>query len=87
LIPERGTAYATKVGEIRRVPLVDGSVMTINSGTELQVRIAKRAREVELAQGEACFEVAKDAHRPFVVAAGKVRAKAIGTAFSVRMRD
>lgn len=87
LIPERGTAYATKVGEIRRVPLVDGSVMTINSGTELQVRIAKRAREVELAQGEAWFEVAKDAHRPFVVAAGKVRAKAIGTAFSVRKRD
>ncbi|SFK40063.1 FecR family protein [Sphingomonas sp. NFR04] len=87
LFPGRGVGYVTKVGEIRRVPLVDGSVMTINSGTELQVRIAKRAREVELAQGEAWFEVAKDAARPFVVASGKVRAKAIGTAFSVRKRD
>jgi transmembrane sensor len=87
LLPGRGVGYVTKVGEIRRVPLVDGSVMTINSGTELQVRIAKRAREVELAQGEAWFEVAKDAARPFVVASGKVRAKAIGTAFSVRKRE
>ncbi|MGN7999226.1 FecR family protein [Sphingomonas sp. 22176] len=87
LLPGRGVGYVTKLGEIRRVPLVDGSVMTINSGTELQVRIAKRAREVELAQGEAWFEVAEDAARPFVVAAGKVRAKAIGTAFSVRKRD
>lgn len=87
LFPGRGVAYVTKVGEIRRVPLVDGSVMTINSGSALQVRMAKRAREVELAEGEAWFEVAKDAARPFVVAAGKVRARAVGTAFSVRKRD
>ncbi|OAN58573.1 iron dicitrate transport regulator FecR [Sphingomonas sp. TDK1] len=87
LLRGRGVAYVTKVGEIRRVPLVDGSVMTINSGTELQVHIAKHAREVELAQGEAWFDVAKDAARPFVVASGKIRAKAIGTAFSVRKRD
>ena len=87
LFPGRGVAYVTKVGEIRRVPLVDGSVMTINSGSALQVRMATQAREVELAEGEAWFEVAKDATRPFVVASGKVRAQAIGTAFSVRRRD
>ncbi|WP_226018521.1 FecR family protein [Novosphingobium sp. FKTRR1] len=84
---DRSIAYATKLGEIRRVPLVDGSVMTINSGSEIKVRIAKRVREVEITQGEAWFEVAKDASRPFVVAAGKAKAKAIGTAFSVRKRD
>jgi len=82
-----GVAYATKLGEIRRVPLVDGSVMTINSGSEIKVHMAKRAREVEIAQGEAWFEVAKDARRPFVVAAGNAKAMAIGTAFSVRKRD
>jgi transmembrane sensor len=81
------TAYATGLGEIRRVPLVDGSVMTINSDTELTVRMAGRAREVAIAQGEAWFEVAKDEARPFVVAAGKVRARAVGTAFSVRLRE
>ena len=84
---DRSVAYATKLGEIRRVPLNDGTVMTINSGSEIKVHMAKRAREVEITQGEAWFEVAKDANRPFVVAAGKAKVQAIGTAFSVRKRD
>ena len=81
------TNYATEVGEIRRVPLSDGSVMTMNSGSELAVHMQGKARSIALAQGEAWFDVAKDAHRPFVVAARKVKAQAVGTAFSVRMRD
>jgi transmembrane sensor len=87
LRPSGATNYATEVGEIRRVPLADGSVMTMNSGSELAVRMHGKARSVALAQGEAWFDVAKDAERPFVVAARKVKAQAIGTAFSVRMRD
>jgi transmembrane sensor len=82
-----GAEYITRLGEIRRVPLDDGSIMTINSDTELKVNLTQHAREVELAQGEAWFEVAKDAQRPFVVASGPVRAQAIGTAFSVRKRE
>ncbi|AOR79129.1 FecR domain-containing protein [Novosphingobium resinovorum] len=80
-------AYTTKLGEIRRLPLPDGSVMTMNSGSELTVSMATKLREVQLAQGEAWFEVAKDAQRPFVVAAGNVRVRAVGTAFSVRRRE
>ncbi|MFD2137088.1 FecR domain-containing protein [Novosphingobium resinovorum] len=57
-------AYTTKLGEIRRLPLPDGSVMTMNSGSELTVSMATKLREVQLAQGEAWFEVAKDAQRP-----------------------
>lgn len=83
----RGKAYVTQLGEIRRVPLGDGSVMTINSDTELKVHLARNMRQVELAQGEAWFEVAKDAERPFVVASGNARARAVGTAFSVRKRE
>lgn len=79
--------YATNLGEIRRVPLADGSVMTMNSGTDLAVRMEDHARHIDLSQGEAWFEVAKDAQRPFVVSAGNVRAQAVGTAFSVRKRD
>lgn len=79
--------YATNLGEIRRVPLADGSVMTINSASNVAVRMERQARRVDLTQGEAWFDVAKNAARPFVVAAGPVRAQAIGTAFSVRMRD
>jgi transmembrane sensor len=69
----RGQAYVTQLGEIRRVPLGDGSVMTINSDTELKVHLARHMRQIELAQGEAWFEVAKDAERPFVVASGNAR--------------
>jgi transmembrane sensor len=61
--------------------------MTINSASELTVRMAKGSREIEIAQGEAWFDVAKDASRPFIVTAGKVRARAVGTAFSVRRRE
>jgi transmembrane sensor len=49
--------------------------------------MAERTRAVELNEGEAWFEVAKDARRPFVVAAGDVRVRAVGTAFSVRRRE
>lgn len=83
----RGTSYATNLGEIRRVPLADGSVMAINSATEVTVQMAGRAREIELSKGEAWFQVAKDPSRPFVVAAGRVKARAVGTAFSVRMHE
>jgi transmembrane sensor len=38
-----GQAYVTQLGEIRRVPLGDGSVMTINSDTELKVHLASHA--------------------------------------------
>jgi transmembrane sensor len=79
--------YTTRVGEIRRLPLPDGSVVTINSGSNVTVAMAERTRAIELAEGEAWFEVAKDARRPFVVAAGDVRVRAVGTAFSVRRRE
>jgi transmembrane sensor len=83
----RDAEFVTRVGEIRRVPLDDGSIMTINSGSELKVSLSRRAREIELLQGEAWFDVAKDAERPFIVASGPVRARAVGTAFSVRKRE
>lgn len=82
-----GTTYRTEIGEIRRVPLADGSTATINSDTQLEVTLASRRREVRIASGEAWFRVAKDPARPFVVEAGQVVVQAVGTAFSVRRRD
>ncbi|MEH0196163.1 FecR domain-containing protein [Caulobacter sp. CCNWLY153] len=79
--------YGTAVGEIRRVPLADGSLAAINTDTALEVAMKPRSREVRLDRGEAWFQVAKDAERPFVVESGPVRVRAVGTAFSVRRRD
>lgn len=73
----------TALGEIRHVPLADGSRAAVNSDSKVEVALKSEERHVMLERGEAWFEVAKDPERPFVVEAGDVRVKAVGTAFSV----
>ncbi|MDF0545883.1 FecR domain-containing protein [Sphingobium sp. H39-3-25] len=87
LFLNRGESYVTGLGEVRLVPLADGSSATINSASQLSVSFSKRSRDVQIAKGEAWFRVSKDPARPFVVQAGSVLVSAIGTAFSVRRRD
>lgn len=77
----------TAVGEIRRVALKDGSVATVNTDSDVEVRLARAERHIRLVRGEAWFQVAKDAARPFIVDAGPVHVRATGTAFSVRRDD
>lgn len=83
----RADRYQTDVGEVRRVPLKDGSVVSINTASSLEVSLHASQRTVRLAKGEAWFQVASDARRPFVVEAGSIRVRAVGTAFSVRRRS
>ena len=84
LLLRSATTYRTQLGEIRSVPLGDGSTAAINSESEVEVSLQPRRRDVRLARGEAWFRVAKDPSRPFVVAAGQVTVRAVGTAFAVR---
>ncbi|MBA4805142.1 MAG: FecR domain-containing protein [Brevundimonas sp.] len=84
LLLERPDSYVTEVGEVRRVPLSDGSSASINTASRLEVEMGERVRRVRLDRGEAWFQVAKDAARPFRVEIGRVRVEAVGTAFSVR---
>lgn len=79
-----GTPINTGVGEIRRMPLVDGSLAVVNSASRIRVAFTPERRDIELAHGEAWFEVAKNRVRPFTVMAGKARVQAVGTAFDVR---
>jgi transmembrane sensor len=76
----------TDLGEIRRFTLNDGSSVILNTSSVVQVRFEERERRVVLREGEATFQVAHDVDRPFVVQARDVSVKAIGTAFSVRLR-
>ncbi|HEX6865593.1 MAG TPA: FecR domain-containing protein [Caulobacteraceae bacterium] len=71
-------------GEIRRVPLADGSMAIVNTDTSVRVDLQPDLRAVALDDGEAWFQVARDKDRPFVVKVGDVRVRAVGTAFSVR---
>lgn len=75
------------VGERRVITLADGSTIWLNSGTALSHNFSARERRLTLHQGEALFNVAKDPARPFIVTAGGGEARAIGTRYSVRLRD
>jgi transmembrane sensor len=79
--------YDTEIGEIRQVPLSDGSLVAINTQSDIKVGMHKETREVTLTKGEAWFKVAHDKSRPFIVSAGRIRVRAVGTAFSVRRHD
>ncbi|MDT9600106.1 FecR family protein [Sphingosinicella rhizophila] len=82
-----GTTYRTDVGEIRRVPLADGSTAAINTASEVEIAFDATSRRVSIEEGEAWFQVAKEPARPFLVEAGRIRVRAVGTAFSVRRRE
>ena len=68
-----------------RLALEDGSVVELNAGAKVNVRFTPDERQVQLVNGEAHFTVAKNPDRPFIVSAGKVTVRAVGTAFSVAL--
>lgn len=78
--------YRTELGEERAVTLADGSTLHLNTGTSVEVSLLDDMRTVDLLKGEARFDVAHDARRPFYVNAGSASVRAVGTAFNVRLR-
>ena len=78
------TTYTTGKGEVRLIPLAEGSVITLNTASRVDVHLGRHRRDLRLVAGEALFEVAKDSQRPFLVEAGPTSVEATGTAFTVR---
>jgi transmembrane sensor len=76
----------TDRGETRRMMLADGSALALNTQSVVQVKFDGDERRIVMRRGEASFQVAHDEQRPFVVQAGDVSVRAVGTAFNVRMR-
>lgn len=87
LFYDRSARYDTELGEIRRVALADGSTAAINTDSGIAVNFNGGIRQVRLARGEAWFQVKPERARPFLVEAGAIRVRAVGTAFSVRRRE
>jgi len=77
--------YDTGIGEQRLVVLGDGTRLSLNTLTRVEVELDPSQRRVRVERGEAFFEVAKDASRPFVVQAAGTEVTATGTAFVVRL--
>ncbi|MBL9201107.1 MAG: FecR domain-containing protein [Opitutaceae bacterium] len=82
--PPVGVPSVRVIARPEQQALVDGSVAELNHGGNLEVAFGAAERRVRLRDGEVHLTVAKDAARPFVVEAGGVNVRAIGTAFNVR---
>jgi transmembrane sensor len=76
--------YRTQVGELRVVPLRDGSVAYLNTNSEIAVHYSAAQRFIQLVRGETLFDVAKDKKRPFIVQADATQVRAVGTSFNVK---
>jgi transmembrane sensor len=79
--------YVTGTGERLSATLRDGSQVTLDTQSELEVAFTKEERRVRLKRGQAFFEVAKDKAHPFVVEVNNRRLVAVGTAFDVRLDE
>ena len=77
--------YKTAVGSYRKIMLSDGTLLELNTNSEVEVDYTETRRKVRLLNGEAFFQVAHSKKRPFIVYAGERSVRAIGTAFVVSL--
>ena len=84
-VPTSVTVVAS--AELKRRILEDGSAVELNQGAVVTTEFSATERRATLVHGEALFVVAKNPLRPFVVRAGSVDVRAVGTAFSVRLES
>ncbi|MCU4677258.1 FecR domain-containing protein [Catenovulum sp. 2E275] len=80
------TNYQTKVGQNQVIKLPDGSELTLNTNTFVQVKFSENRRIIDLHRGEIHIQVAHDPTRPLDVLAAGQKIQAVGTAFSVQMK-
>ena len=71
----------------RQIALADGSIVELNRDSEVLPQFTRTERRVILLKGEAHFSVTKDPTRPFIVRAGHVDVRAVGTAFNVLVQS
>ncbi len=80
------SSVATKNGNRSKIVLPDGSQVWLNAGSNLDYNNSsfnKGLREVSL-NGEAYFDVVKNADKPFIIHTKKMDIKVLGTSFNVR---
>jgi transmembrane sensor len=77
------TQLQTRIGERQQEHLRDGSELYLNADTRLQVHYDGSQRHIDLQRGEAIFDIAHDAQRPFVIDGGLARVTVLGTRFVV----
>lgn len=74
---------SASVGQTNIQQLEDGSRLTINSKSELEITYYRDKRLAKLKHGEVIFEVVPDENRPFIVDSGSTKITVLGTRFAV----
>jgi transmembrane sensor len=85
-LESRSQSYQTRFNERHTVALPDGSRVSLDSNSEVDVRYSKTARTIILTRGRARFDDVHDVARPFSVTAGSETVVAVGTSFDVELR-
>jgi transmembrane sensor len=85
LVPGVSTqVYNTAIAQNRDITLPDGTKVALGAASTMAAQFSNGQRRIDLKSGEAFFQVVHDNSRPFVVAAGDISVRDIGTAFDVR---
>ena len=84
---ESNGLYVTAVGQQKSITMADGSTLQLNTNSQVEVEYNDNYRNIRLIQGEVHFDVAKNPALPFRVYAGSRRVQAVGTAFTVYLKD
>lgn len=77
--------YRVLASTAQRMLLPDGTVVELNGDSRIELAYTPTERRVQLVAGEAHFIVVKNPERPFLVSAGRVAVRAVGTAFNVKL--
>jgi transmembrane sensor len=85
--PSLRQSFATAIGAQKKFTLADGSAVTLNTNSRIDVEILGDRRDVHLVRGEAFFDVVHDKTRPFTVYANQYVVRDIGTAFAVHLLE
>ena len=87
LRPLDAIALRTERAQTLAQRLPDGSNLDLAPNTAVQVTLYRHQRIVRLARGEARFDIAPDAQRPFIVETDWGRVRVLGTVFTVSARN
>jgi transmembrane sensor len=79
--------FQTNVGELSEITLSEGSLLTLNTDSLVEIQFDEKQRNIHMQRGELHIEVAHDPSRPLNVLVGDRMFQAVGTAFAVRIDD
>ncbi len=83
LLDRLSADYATDTASLEVIDLPDGSRVSLNARSAIDVDFSDRLRRVHLKAGQAYFEVAANPARPFEVMVDELSFQALGTAFDI----